>query len=249
MRTVTFTIPTLPNPLNTLRAGASNIQNNVLKFTDYANTEFTQVKTEQQKFSANAFNNFRNKFSQNKKKLKFVPFVLVGLVLMVAVGLFLRSNNTSVLSDKSSQALEQEKPLSVQTLNKNFTFPVLGADGKEAGKLQYTVETAELRDQLIIKGQQARAVDGRVFLIISVKLKNDTEHTISVNTRDFIRLKREGSDELLAPTIHNDPVEAQAISTLTTRLGFSLPKDSTKNMSLLIGEIKGKKQTVELDLN
>lgn len=249
MRTVTFTIPTLPNPLNTLRAGATNIQNNVLRFTDYANTEFTQAKAEQEKFSSNLSSNFRNKISQNKKKLKFVPFVLVGLVLMIAVGLFLRSNNTSVLSDRSSQTLEQEKPLSTQTLNKNFTFPVLGSDGKEAGKLQYTVETAELRDQLIIKGQQARAVEGRVFLIISVKLKNDTEHTISVNTRDFIRLKREGSDELLAPTIHNDPVEAQAISTLTTRLGFSLPEDDTKNMSLLIGEIKGKKQTVELDLN
>jgi hypothetical protein len=55
------------------------------------------------------------------------------------------------------------------------------------------------------------------------------------------------TSELLAPDIHNDPVEVQAISTKPTRVGFPI-NDTDKKLTLFIGEINGQKDKVELGL-
>ena len=252
MKTITLTIPTV-NPADTLSNLGKNFTNkiasvrsSVFAFTDYAQTDPAQPVSQTPKI--NVSQKAKDLFNGNKKNLKFLPFIGLALVLMVAVGLFLRGSDRGVLGQSDSEKISLEEATSEQEINQTFSFPVLDSSGKKAGELKYTVENAELRDQLIIKGQQARAVEGRTFLIISLKLKNDTKSAISVNTRDFIRLKRKGSDELLAPTIHNDPVEAQAISTLTTRVGFSVNADEVEGMSLQIGEITGDKKTVDLNL-
>lgn len=250
MRTITLTIPSfpsfsfIPEVKSSLKSIKNRVSSQIYSFTDYADTSAAKAEDKSLPKASHHLNQF---FEHNKKNMKFVPIVVIALVLMLAVGLFLRSSNRTVLGDNDKVSIEKSDK--TQEVNKNFTFPVLDSQGDEAGKLQYTVQSAELRDQLVIKGQEAKAVEGRTFLIITIKLKNDTEHLISVNTRDFIRLKLNGSDELLAPTIHNDPVEAQAISTLTTRVGFSVPDDQTEKMSLQIGEISKDKQTVELNFN
>lgn len=261
MRTITLTIPSLSRPsfVYSLQRNFKDFQTRIStyvhSFTDYADagadqasTSDTGLETSPRRRNFKLPVNLENFMKENRKNLKFVPIAVIALVLMVSVGMFLRNSGKAVLGNKDTDKISVEKPLASQVINKDFSFPVLDSAGEEAGKLQYTVETAELRDQLIIKGQQARAIEGRTFLIISLKITNDTQHTISVNTRDFIRLKKEGSEELVAPTIHNDPVEAQAISTLTTRVGFSVPDNDTEGMSLQIGEIAKDKQTVELDL-
>lgn len=107
--------------------------------------------------------------------------------------------------------------------------------------------SAELQDEIVIKGQKANAVKGKEFLIINLKLTNNYSKTIQINTRDYIRLSVNKSDEKLAADIHNDPVEVQAISTKYTRLGF--PIDETdKNLTLYVGEINGKKESITLNL-
>jgi hypothetical protein len=70
---------------------------------------------------------------------------------------------------------------------------------------------------------------------------------IEINSRDYVRLIVDGNTkEMLAPEIHNDPVEAQAISTKYTRVGFPI-NTSDKNLVLQVGEINGPKQTIKLE--
>lgn len=69
-----------------------------------------------------------------------------------------------------------------------------------------------------------------------------------MNTRDYVRLIIDGNqEEKLAPDIHNDPVEIQAISTKQTRLGFAID-DNDKSLALQVGEIDGEKEVIELNL-
>lgn len=241
MKTITLTIPTFTIPVGTW---IDTLKSSINSFTDFADRNVQTAVSETKK--KDILGNFKNKFQNNKKFLKFVPLFVVGIIVILSVGMFLRNNNQTVLGTSNSEdALQIEDSNAEMTINKSLSFPVMDDSGKEVGKVEYTIEKAELRDQLIIKGQQARAVEGRDFLIIHVKLRNDTNSAISVNTRDFIRLKMKGTDEQFAPTIHNDPVEVQAISSLTTRLGFSI-SEKDEDLTILFGEITGDKETVKL---
>jgi hypothetical protein len=106
---------------------------------------------------------------------------------------------------------------------------------------------AELRDEIIVKGKQATAIKGRTFLIVNLKITNDFDKTITINTRDYVRLTVNKNSEKLAPDIHNDPVEIQADSTKYTRVGFPID-DTDKDLTLTVGEINGPKQTIKLNL-
>lgn len=193
---------------------------------------------------------FKRKWKGFLKKSLLLPIIILALFLvgagyMVVNGLNTNSN-TNVL-DNSDQRIEIKKPKSQQTLNKQFSFPLRDAAGKELSQLRYVVETAELRDEIVVKGKRATSVKGRTFLIVNLKITNDFNQPITLNSRDYMRLIVNNNSERLAPDIHNDPVEIQPISTKYTRLGFPI-NDTDKNLSLQIGEIKGKKELLKLDL-
>lgn len=210
--------------------------------SDFVNKQSTEGFQSNRK----RFGNLKKKFSENKKMFTFVPVVIIGIFLIILIGSFFRNmtDKSSVMGAHSTDT-SLNKPIAEKTLNKSFAFPILNDEDKEVGKIQYTVEKVALRDEFVINGQKASALEGRAFLILSLKMKNDTENTVSINTRDFVRLKIKGSDEILAPTIHNDPVDVQAISSLPTQLGFPIT-DDVRSFTLQIGEISGKKETVEV---
>ena len=109
------------------------------------------------------------------------------------------------------------------------------------------IEKAELREEIIIEGQKASAVEGRIFLILTVKATNEHNQAIEISTRDYVRASVNGNkEEWLAAGMHNDPVEVQAISTKYTRLGFPIDEND-KNIVLRVGEIDGEKE--EIDIN
>jgi len=155
------------------------------------------------------------------------------------------------VSNESVLSVSIPKPVAQENLNKSFKFPLKDEDGENAGTFDYVIENAELRKQIVVKGQRATSVEGRIFLILNLKITNNLDKAIQLNTRDYVRIVVNNNDaELLAADIHNDPVEVQAISTKYTRLGLAISEENAKNpITIQVGEIDGEKQTIEINFN
>ncbi|MDP3941150.1 MAG: hypothetical protein Q8Q49_02470 [bacterium] len=195
-------------------------------------------------FSArSSMQRFKKNF--NRKYLYLLPVFITGIIIVVGIGSFLGKQDGAV-KGVQDQRVAINKPLAVEELNKTYTYIVDKSAPKEI-KIKFTIQSCELRDQIVVKGQPAVAVKGRVFFVCNLKLVNDSTTPVAMQTRDYMRLIVDGSPDKLAPDIHNDPVQIQAISSKYSRLGFAID-DSFKKLVLQVGEISGKKEQIELHL-
>ncbi|MCX7928212.1 MAG: hypothetical protein N2558_00815 [Patescibacteria group bacterium] len=213
-----------------------------LSFFSNQKGNFTSFAQNRLGVSGQKFNFPKEKFL---KIAKVLSVILVLSVIFFGISKILPSSN----SNQNAKTQPEIKGASaITSINKEFEFPLTDAKGKEISKIKYFIESAELRDEIIIKGQRATSVKGRIFLIINLKITNNYQKTVNINTRDYIRLSVNDSSELLAPDIHNDPVEVQAISTKYTRVGFPI-NTSDKNLTLQVGEVNKDKESIFLDFS
>ena len=191
-----------------------------------------------------------NNFKFDKKYLKIILPIIIGVVVIAALISLVRSlpDAKSKPADSSSQ-VTAPNALATINLDKNFTFPLKDDKGTVVGTFSYVIQSASIQKQIIVQGQRATAVNGREFVILNLKITNNLKKTIQLNTRDYIRLiVASNSSEQLAADIHNDPVEVQAISTKFTRIGIALDDaDTRKTIHLKVGEIDGAKQNIDLN--
>jgi len=220
----------------------------------YSNVE-SQKTNFSERVASSGFNpKFNNKFNKKKLMRLALPVLLILIVVGSIAALLNRPVKTStsngVLAAKNrNEKVEVAPALATMKVNKEYKFPIKDERGKDIDTFTYIVESAELRDEIVVKGQRATSVEGRTFLILNLKIVNKSSQRIGLNTRDYVRLSVNGKgDELLAPDIHNDPVEIQAISTKYTRLGFPINDTDTK-LKVSVGEIDGTKQSIDLTFN
>lgn len=177
--------------------------------------------------------------------LRVFVILLFFVVTFFVVKTALKGGNKS--ATKSAQTLSASSAKSSQQINRTFTFPIRNSKGETISELSYSIESAELRDEILVKGQKVRPIKGKVFLILALKIANRQNKGIEIRTRDYIRLSTDKSSELLAPDIHNDPVEVQAISTKYTRVGF-IANENVRDFILQVGEVEGVKEKIALKL-
>jgi len=209
-------------------------------------------KSSLKNFDIKSFTSNGKKIFTKKKLPKILLPLLAIVVLVVIINSFFKStssSNETVADIKSNDRYEVKAPLATTQINKEFQFPILDSNGKEVSKFKYSILDSELKDEIVVKGKRATAVKGRLFLIINVKVTNQLDKGVQINSRDYVRLTVNGNNsEMIAPDIHNDPIDAQAISTKTTRLGFAI-NETDKNFVLYVGEIKGKKEAITITFN
>lgn len=153
-----------------------------------------------------------------------------------------KNQNITIQNEASSSSSSKI----TTNINKEYVFPVKNDQGLETAKLTWNFESAEIKNDIIIKGQNANAAPGRSFLILNFKLKNDQKKEVPINTRDYVRFSIGNSNEWIAPDIHNDPVYVQGISTKYTRLAFPIDENDRK-FKLQIGGLDDEKSFVELN--
>lgn len=226
---------------------------NILLDIDFANTN-TSIPDNPTFFRSSRFkfNKMPNMKSFFKKYGFFIVLGCVVLLLLLVIVTHTSrtstgASRTSVLGKTADDRIKLKSPRSTEDINREFKFSLLDNNGKELGKFSYFIQNAELRDEIILKGVRTPTIVGRTFLIINLKFTNPLNNDIQINAKDYIRLTVNNLNEKLAPEIHNDPVDVQAISTKYTRVGFII-NDTDKNLVLQIGEIKGDKQSIPLNL-
>lgn len=192
-------------------------------------------------------------FKKSFKKKQLMKIALPVLLVVFVVGGILSiirslpdakgEKVTGTTTTKTSDAY------ATQVLDKHMSFPLKDDKGVLVGNFDYVIQSAELRRQIIVQGRSASAIQGRVFLTLNLKITNNLKKTIQLNTRDYLRLiVASNTNEQLAPDIHNDPVEVQAISTKYTRVGIAInEEDAKKPIVIKVGEINGDKETIPLN--
>lgn len=202
------------------------------------------------------FSNIRNISSLNPKTFSLLKslkrnhfiYALAGVLLIGSFLIGRYFSSGSLLGSGSDIRENAPAPVATQVLNKKFEFPLLDEKGSEVARISYFVESANLQDAFIYQGKLAKAVKGRTFLIFNLKITNPYSKTIQINSKDYLRVMVNGKEERLASEINNDPVEIQADSTKYTRIGLPI-NDTDENLVLLIGELNGKKETINLNLS
>ena len=224
------------------------LKNKTSNFFHFVISKMREIKTTKDRTFAQS--DYQKKprmnFTKLLKPMKFLVIVLVAGGILIGAARLINSITSSKSS--SSDRLEVKSAKAEQILNKEYVFPLRNEDEEKIAEIKYFLEKVELRDEIIVKGQRATAVKGRTFLIFTLKITNEYKSDIEIDSRDYVRLSVNGNaDEWLAPEIHNDPVEVQAISTKFVRLGFPI-NDSDSNLVLRVGEIDEEKQEFPLDI-
>lgn len=212
---------------------------------------FDKFKTLRQPASdtANIGYSQRQPINPDRKKKLLRIYGAIAIVLILGGTFFLGRISSGKSTTQSFADSRPQGPniQSTQTINKDFSFPLLDEKGVKVSTIKYKITTADLEDSIIVNGQRATAVKGRTFLVINLEITNNHTQGIQINSKDYIRLQVNGQGDWIAADIHNDPVAVQAISTKITRLGFPI-NDTDKNLTLQVGEITGTKQFVKLNV-
>lgn len=191
--------------------------------------------------------NYLRRLKDSRTKTYAIGIVVIVVIVILLVKFNPFSGNSAASASNSNKTAIKDA-LATQQLNREFKFPLKNEKGETMGEIKYVIENAEIRDEIIVKGKKATAVAGRSFLVLNIKITNDTNQTISMNTKDYVRLFVNGNEnEPLSPSIHNDPVVVDAISVKPTRIGFAI-NESDKKLQIKIGEIKGEKAAIDLEL-
>lgn len=211
------------------------------------NFDVSEIKLKLSGMTAGLVMTLKSRNGQNKIKRLIPLAIILVAVLVVLVGVkTVVQKAFGKVSGASDVRVQVAGPIASRPINKQLEIPIKDDKGKEVTKIKYDLQSAELRDEIIVQGQRMVSVKGRVFLILSIKLTNDYNQAINVNARDDVRLVVPGSDDKIAADIHNDPVAVQPASTKITRLGFPID-DSKKHLVLQLGLLDGQKQTIDLN--
>ncbi len=190
---------------------------------------------------------FMRKIIPYLKNWHYLSAAIIILLILIITILLFRSGTGSAGATSGNQQVQLEQPLAAETLNKTYQFALKDSAGHQVSTISYTLINVQKTNQIIVTGVKATSIQGRSFLVVNIKITNNYEKDVQINAKDYIRLMVNNSNEKMAADINNDPVEIQAISTKYTRLGFPI-NTTDKNLILQVGEIKGNKSIIKLNL-
>lgn len=178
-------------------------------------------------------------FSSKLFKLLFVLMIFFG-GYQILVRPRLSRTATSV-----TQPLPSKPAKATVDLNKSFEFKATVVGGEGTEEVVFTIVSAELKDEIKVKGESRKANKDKQFLLFRLEIENETTEKLAMTPSDLIRLV-DKEDKKYAPDFHNAVIVIDPLSVRKDLLSFVVD-ESQKNFKILVGELKGKKETVEID--
>jgi hypothetical protein len=130
-------------------------------------------------------------------------------------------------------------------LNKKYTFPIYDSASAKVGEILFVIKDVERTKEITVGNQKATTVGDRDLIVLNIELTSTQNLAAMVNTRNYVRLKVNGEDKLIAPEFHGDPVDLQPQSSKDTRVAFSI-SEKDADVVLQIGELEGKKDLIKI---
>src|SRR3989344_3471057 len=225
---ITIRIPRL-NLVSTLHRSLDAI-------SDYLFSVLDSLKAFRRRVASSQRTQFKNPLPSGNKIKKVLPLT----ILVIGVSLTVVSLGRAFLKSNKSQSSITRVSIAgakaTKQHNREFTFPLEDSKGNTFTTMKFTLETAELRDEIIVDGKRAIAIEGRTFLILTFKITSDFNKAMKINPKNYSRLTKNGQEaDLLAADIHNDPVVVQPTSTKYTRIGWPI-NDTDATLVLLVGD-------------
>lgn len=175
-----------------------------------------------------------------KHRLVVIFLIIMGIIAVAAYKLPIRN-----IAKVSQPQVTQSK--SALAVNRDFSFPIYGNDGKKTqNSLKISLTEVERTDKILVNGQRASARDSKDFLVMYMEINNPTNDKLNVRPVDFFRMVDDAGNSYAAD-VHNDPVKAEPISIKKTRIGYVVD-ESQNNFKFLVGEINGEKQSIEINI-
>jgi hypothetical protein len=154
------------------------------------------------------------------------------------------NNTTKPVEDTIISPTPTNVLITKKEINETMLIPIKDSEDNTITEIDYKLVSYEFRNEIVAGGKLANSIDGREFLIITLEIKNNSENTIDINSRDYLRLSV-NNDSWLSPEVHNDPVVIQPLSTKITRVGF-IVNTTDDNFSLKLSEIGEEGKTINL---
>jgi hypothetical protein len=129
----------------------------------------------------------------NKKYLIIAYPVVFGILVITA---FFIGRATAPRSNITQEIRNMQLAGKKQIINKTFLFPVKSDSGTVLTNVKYQLNSAELQYNIILNGQTASSIKGKVFLILNINLTNDYNKNIQINSRDYVRLSANNDPQL-----------------------------------------------------
>lgn len=96
--------------------------------------------------------------SRSPKGLLFIFLLIIGVILAAR---FLFTGESSTQTDSTSEdGIVEAKE--IQSLDREFIFPLNDGE-KDVSEVKFFIDDVELREEIVVQGQKAVAVPGRIF--------------------------------------------------------------------------------------
>src|SRR3990167_5580311 len=158
-----------------------------------------------------------------------IAFLLLANFVAKAVGNKPSSNNGPAISvDKTFQSTGRTK------------------DGRLTdGTLPIKITTAEITDNILVKGQKATTRNGKLFLLVYLEIENKYQVALYSKPVDLLRLVRTDGKRI-APSVSQGDVEIRPLSVKRTNVAFVIDAKE-KNFTIEVGEVKGNKEAIQIN--
>jgi hypothetical protein len=177
------------------------------------------------------------------------------LIISVTINFFLYTQKAPASSPAPTitpsfqitpQSSPTPTPVRLISPNKSYTFAITDGAGNKLGEFTFLIIKIERTKEIDIAGQKAKAVPGKDLVIVDAELTNKGNITAKTNSRNYLRLRVNKEDKLLAPDFHPDPVDLTPQSTKSVRFGFAIAEND-RELILQVGELDGLKDSIILN--
>lgn len=182
----------------------------------------------------------------SEKQLKIFKLSTFFLFVVVLIGfiIFFKSKSSATSKQNLDVLTEKAKPIAETTIGRDFNF-LVKKGGKESFKI--ILEKATLVKLVTNKGKPLVSRDKESFLLVYLMIENELTSGLTITSQNYVRLIDKDGKKF-APDFYNVSVKVSAISSKKDQIGFVV-KENQKIFNLLVGEIDGKKELVEVKFN